>query len=162
MYRNFNTSLLAFFSKELCVPCNLLLISRETGPKKQWQPKNRRLLKVFGKWHREQIKCIIAARSLGKGVVAVSDTLVQNCASGRRHLPLRTFTKYTPTSAPINVQWRYSFGLKLVVGERLLRSRRRKCGPNSSRSLLFSSVHGLAPTRAGVSPLSLYFPESID
>jgi len=44
---------------------------------------------------------------MGIGVVTVSDTLVQDYASGRRHLPLRTFAKYTPSpSTSIDVQWR--------------------------------------------------------
>lgn len=43
----------------------------------------------------------------GIWVVSVSSTLVQDYASGRRHLPLHTFTKYTPSPSPsIDVQWR--------------------------------------------------------
>jgi hypothetical protein len=82
--------------------------------KKHWKAKKLAFPESFRGWGAEsknrQIKFILTVRGLGKGgvgVVTVSHTLVQDYASGRRHLPLPTFAEYTPSpSLSIDVQWR--------------------------------------------------------
>jgi len=52
-----------YTAKKISVPRNLLLNSEEIGPKKQWQTKNCRFLKVLeGKSKKRQIKFILAVR----------------------------------------------------------------------------------------------------
>jgi hypothetical protein len=96
--------------KKISVPRNLLLNSEEIGPKKQWQTQKLPFLESFsgGRAKRDKLNSFLPS-GLGKGVWGgrVSNTLVQDYASGRRHLPLRTFTEYTPwPSTSIDVQWR--------------------------------------------------------